>query len=133
MRIHSFLPSFRHPTIPSKTNARHRTPNSDEIPAYTLIATHTTQKPDKHTDDKPQRPVSKTDFTAIILTLVRLEREKTDLLITINVPHIRGEYDEDDVDLQLGKQGKLIGDAVDYAAKIWETFKVKDWGLFNEV
>ncbi|KAF3059998.1 putative ran guanine nucleotide release factor [Daldinia childiae] len=105
----------------------------DEIPAYTLIATHTTQKADKPTDDKPQRPVSKTDFTAIILTLVRLENEKTDLLITINVPHIRGEYDEDDVDLQLGKQGKLIGDAVDYAAKIWETFKVKDWGLFNEV
>ncbi|KAI1808676.1 Mog1p/PsbP-like protein [Daldinia bambusicola] len=106
----------------------------EDIPAYTLIATHTTQKPDPSTaDDTSQRPASKTDFTAIILTLVRLEREKTDLLITINVPHIRGEYDEDDVDLQLGKQGRLIGDAVDYAAKIWETFKVKDWGLFNEV
>ncbi|KAK6953386.1 hypothetical protein K445DRAFT_63966 [Daldinia sp. EC12] len=109
----------------------------EDIPAYTLIATHTTQKPDEPADDSKsqsqQRPASKTDFTAIILTLVRLEREKTDLLITINVPHIRGEYDEDDVDLQLGKQGKLIGDAVDYAAKIWETFKVKDWGLFNEV
>ncbi|KAI1483769.1 Mog1p/PsbP-like protein [Daldinia eschscholtzii] len=109
----------------------------EDIPAYTLIATHTTQKPDEPADDgksqSQQRPASKTDFTAIILTLVRLEREKTDLLITINVPHIRGEYDEDDVDLQLGKQGKLIGDAVDYAAKIWETFKVKDWGLFNEV
>ncbi|KAI8959511.1 Mog1p/PsbP-like protein [Daldinia sp. FL1419] len=104
----------------------------EDIPAYTLIATHTTSKPDSSSDE-PQRPASKTDFTAIILTLVRLEREKTDLLITINVPHIRGEYDEDDVDLQLGKQGKLIGDAVDYAAKIWETFKVKDWGLFNEV
>ena len=64
---------------------------------------------------------------------MRLEREKTDLLITINVPHIRGEYEEEDVDLELGKQGKLIGDAVDYAAQIWETFKVKDWGLFNEV
>lgn len=76
---------------------------------------------------------SSPDFTAIILTLVRLEREKTDLLITINVPHIKGEYNEEDVDLELGRQGKLIGDAVDYAAKIWETFKVKDWNLFNEV
>lgn len=64
---------------------------------------------------------------------MRLEREKTDLLITINVPHIRGEYNEEDVDLELGRQGKLIGDAVDYAAKIWETFKVKDWNLFSEV
>jgi hypothetical protein len=69
----------------------------------------------------------------MILTLVRLEHEKTDLLITINVPHIRGEYDEEDVDLELGKQGKLIGDAVDYASRIWESFKVKDWGLFKDV
>lgn len=76
---------------------------------------------------------SSPDFTALIMTLVRLEREMTDILITINVPHIKGEYDEADVDLELGKQGKLIGDAVDYAAKIWETFKVKDWGLFSEI
>lgn len=67
------------------------------------------------------------------MTLLRLEREKTDILITINVPHIKGEYDEDEVDLELGKQGKLIGDAVDYASKIWESFKVKDWTLFKEV
>lgn len=99
----------------------------DDIPAYTLIATHTPKA-------DPANPASnKTDFTALLMTLVRLEREKTDILITINVPHIRGEYDEVEVDLQLGKQGKLIGDAVDHASKIWETFKVKDWGLFNEV
>lgn len=67
------------------------------------------------------------------MNLIRLENESTDVLITINVPHIRGEYTEDDVDLELGKQGKLIGDAVDYAARIWETFKIKDWHLFNEV
>jgi hypothetical protein len=67
------------------------------------------------------------------LTLVRLEREKTDILITVNVPHIKGEYDEEEVDLELGRQGQLIGDAVDYAARIWQTFKVKDWNLFVEV
>jgi len=96
------------------------------IPAYTLIATQT----------PPPDPNSRTpapDFTAIVLNLIRLEKESTDILITINVPHIRGEYSEDEVDLQLGKQGKLISDAVDISAKIWETFKVKDWGLFNEV
>ena len=65
--------------------------------------------------------------------MLRLEKEKTDVLITINVPHIKGEYDEDEVDLALGKQGELIGDAVEYAAKIWESFKIRDWGLFNEV
>lgn len=53
--------------------------------------------------------------------------------MTINVPHIKGEYDEEEVDLALGKQGALLGSAVEYAARIWESFEVKDWGLFNEV
>ncbi|KAI1760918.1 Mog1p/PsbP-like protein [Hypoxylon sp. FL1150] len=100
----------------------------EDIPAYTLIATNMPPK-----DPKGKSGDAATDFTAFIITLVRLEREKTDLLITINVPHIHGEYDDEDIDLELGKNGKLIGDAVDYAAKIWETFKVKDWGLFQEV
>lgn len=67
-----------------------------------------------------------------MLSLVRLEREKTDILITINVPHVKGEYSEEDVDLELGKQGKLIGDAVEFAARIWESFRVREWGLFVE-
>ncbi|KAF6812530.1 ran-interacting mog1 protein [Colletotrichum sojae] len=97
---------------------------SPDVPAYTLIATQT-----PHSKSGSTTP----DFTAIILTLVRLEKESTDILITINVPHIKGEYNEEDVDLELGKQGKLIGDAVEYASRIWETFKIKDWSLFVEV
>jgi hypothetical protein len=99
----------------------------ENIPAYTLIATQT-PKPDPRLER-----TSAPDFTALILTLVRLEKEKTDILITINVPHIKGEYDEEEVDLALGKQGELIGDAVEYAARIWGSFDVKDWGLFNEI
>ncbi|KAB8293241.1 hypothetical protein EYC80_007574 [Monilinia laxa] len=95
-------------------------------PAYTLIATQTPPH-------DPNSHASAPDFTAIVLNLIRLERESTDILVTINVPHIKGEYSADDVDLQLGKQGKLIENAVEYAAKIWETFKIKDWGLFDEV
>lgn len=97
-----------------------------------MIATMAPKPPRSDGDDDKARAASP-DFTAMILTMVRLERERTDLLITINVPHIKGEYNEEDVDLELGRQGKLIGDAVDYAAKIWETFKVKDWHLFQEV
>ncbi|CAK7565332.1 MAG: hypothetical protein SEPTF4163_003247 [Sporothrix epigloea] len=99
----------------------------DGIPAYSLVATQTPQ-----TDPKAAAS-SAPDFTAIILTLVRLEKESTDLLITINVPHIKGEYDEEDVDLQMGKQGQLIGDAVEFASRIWATLQVKDWNLFKEV
>ncbi|KAK4034535.1 hypothetical protein C8A01DRAFT_18683 [Parachaetomium inaequale] len=102
----------------------------DGTPAYTLIATQTPQPP-AHPDES--RRASAPDFTALILTLLRFEKEQTDILITINVPHIKGEYDEDEVDLALGKQGELIGDAVEYAARIWASFKVKSWRLFDEV
>jgi len=102
------------------------TPPSIDIPAYTLIATQTPQAANR---DRSAAP----DFTALILTLVRLEKEATDILITINVPHIKGEYDEEDIDLAMGKQGELIGDAVEYAAKIWSTFNIKDWGLFKDI
>ncbi|KAH7129324.1 hypothetical protein B0J13DRAFT_453193 [Dactylonectria estremocensis] len=95
-------------------------------PAYTLISTQTPHV--KQSRDETSAP----DFTAIILTLLRLEKAKTDILITINVPHIKGEYDEEEVDLELGRQGKLIGDAVEYSARIWSSFKIKDWGLFAE-
>ncbi|KAK3290763.1 uncharacterized protein B0H64DRAFT_55920 [Chaetomium fimeti] len=96
----------------------------DDTPAYTLIATQTPQADEARRGAAP-------DFTALILTLLRFEKERSDILITINVPHIKGEYDEDEVDLALGKQGELIGDAVEYAARIWETFKVKSWRLFD--
>jgi hypothetical protein len=97
----------------------------DDTPAYTLIATQT-PAPD------PTSRAPAPDFTAIVLNLIRLEREQTDVLITINVPHVKGEYSEEDVDLELGKQGRLIGDAVEFAARIWETFRIKDWGLFMD-
>ncbi|PMB63628.1 putative ran guanine nucleotide release factor [Beauveria bassiana] len=95
-----------------------------KYPAYTLIATQTPKS------SQSRERSSAPDFTAIIMTLLRLEKYKTDILITINVPHIKGEYNEEDVDLQLGKQGKLIGDAVEYSARIWKSFKIKDWDLF---
>lgn len=98
------------------------------IPAYTLIATQT---PSSNLNPASSRDAPP-DFTAIVLNLVRLERESTDILITINVPHIKGEYSADDIDLELGKQGKLIADAVEHASVIWESFKVKDWHLFGE-
>jgi hypothetical protein len=96
------------------------------FPAYTLISTQTPQA------GQSKERSSAPDFTALIMTLLRLEKYNTDILITINVPHIKGEYDEEEVDLELGKQGQLIGDAVEFSARIWESFKIKDWGLFGE-
>ncbi|KOS23373.1 putative ran guanine nucleotide release factor [Escovopsis weberi] len=91
------------------------------FPAYTLMATQKPEGPDRG---------MRNDFTAILMTLLRLENRSTDILVTINVPHIKGEYDENEVDLELGKQGKLVGAAVEALAMIWETFDIKDWNLF---
>jgi len=74
--------------------------NREGTPAYTLIATQTPPLP----TSSGGAPSSAPDFTAIVLTLIRLEKESTDVLITINVPHIRGEYSEEDVDLSLGNR-----------------------------
>ncbi|EFX03758.1 ran GTPase-binding protein mog1 [Grosmannia clavigera kw1407] len=98
---------------------------TEEFPAYTLIATQTPVA------DPKSSSTSAPDFTAIVLTLLRLEKHNTDLLVTINVPHMRGEYDEEEIDLALGKQGELIGDAIDYASHIWATLRIDDWKLFK--
>ncbi|CAG9980760.1 unnamed protein product [Clonostachys byssicola] len=97
-----------------------------KYPAYTLFATQSPKVGKSQDNSSP-------DFTAIFTTLIRLEKLNTDILITVNVPHIQGEYDEEDIDLELGKQGKLIGDAVEYSARIWDSFKIKDWDLFGHV
>lgn len=65
--------------------------------------------------------------------MVRLEEQKTDLLIVINVPHLEADgYKPSDVDLERGRYGPLLERAMEFRAKIWETLDVKDWGLFGE-
>lgn len=83
-----------------------------------------------------QRPTQqhenqKTDFTALLTTLVRLPRKQTDILITVSVPHARGEYDPSTFDLEKGQWGPLIEKGLAIRKEIWESFEVRDWGLFN--
>ena len=104
------------------------------VPAYTLIATTPSEDFKKGGDGSSSgsgRQATNLVFTALIITLIRLEKVKTDIVITINVPHIKGEYDEDDMDLELGNKGELIGNAIEHAAKIWESFAIKNYGLFG--
>lgn len=79
--------------------------------------------------DAPGRH-SKEDFTGTLLTLVRLEEQKTDILLVVNVPHIPGEYDKESINLDNQKVGKLIEDGIKVRQRIVETFEVKDYGLF---
>jgi hypothetical protein len=69
---------------------------------------------------------------AILLTLIRLVDQRTDILVTINVPHVIGQYDVGSVDLEHGKMGPLLEQAAKWRERVLETFDVKDWGLFGE-
>lgn len=97
---------------------------SPDMPAYTMLATQhpQAQAPAPH-DKQP-------DFTAIILTMLRLERVETDVLITVNVPHVPGEYDPVSVKLELRQWGPLINSAMAYRTELVRTFAVRDWSLF---
>lgn len=93
------------------------------MPSYTLFSS-------QHVDRNASGRQSKEDFTGTLLLLARLEKEKTDLLIAVNVPHIPGEYDKDVIDLPAQKLGKLLEEGVKIRQRILETFEIKDYGLF---
>jgi hypothetical protein len=67
-----------------------------------------------------------------LVTLIRLESHKTDIAISINVPHIKDQFDEDTINLEDGKPGTLLTAAETIRDKILETFDIKDWNLFGE-
>lgn len=98
------------------------TPTSN-VPAYSLVAT-------QHPAAAPENRRPQSDFTGILLVLVRLIEQKTDIVITVNVPHVPGEYLKEDVDFAAARQGPLMDAAASIKQHILQTFEIKDYGLF---
>ena len=65
--------------------------------------------------------------------MLRLPEQKSDILITVNVPHVVGErgYDPEGLDIAAGKNGTLIDAAIGIRDELLKTFKILDWGLFG--
>lgn len=78
-----------------------------------------------------QHEHQKTEFTALLTTLVRLPDKQTDILITVSVPHAKGEYDPHGLDLEKGQWGPLIERGLQIRREIWLSFDVRDWTLFD--
>lgn len=72
------------------------------------------------------------DFIGLLLTVIRLEQVKTDLVVSVNVPYVPGQYDEGHVNVEEGKLGPLMERAVEMRDKVAESLEIKDWGLFGE-
>lgn len=71
---------------------------------------------------------------AILLTLVRLEAKATDLVISINVPHLPGQYVSGEVnggvEMEKARLGLLVERAVGMRERLMRSFEVREWGLF---
>lgn len=96
---------------------------SSQVTAYTLFAT-------QHSTPESVARAKAPDFTGILVILLRLVDQKTDIVISINVPHAPGEYEKTEVDPATGKNGKLLDIATEYRDRILQTFEIKDWDLF---
>ncbi|KAL9584108.1 MAG: hypothetical protein Q9212_002316 [Teloschistes hypoglaucus] len=97
-------------------------------PCLTLVATTTPPL----TTNGNTRALTPT-FVAILLTLIRLEPQSTDLIVTVNIPHIAGHQEPTDraVNFEEGKFGSLVQEGVRVRDEVWRTLQVKDWGLFD--
>jgi hypothetical protein len=104
------------------TSADAHFPNRS-IPVLTI---HAATPPGERQRGRPNEP----DFVAILVILIRLEAQKTDIVVTINVPHMPGSYDKDAVDPQDGKFGPLLESAQKVEEQVLDSFEVKDFGLF---
>lgn len=88
---------------------------------YTLFATIQNQ----------ERQAKSQTFTAILLILIRLAAHQTDVVITINVPHVEEKYIEGNVNLEAQQLGPQLEEAVQMRDEILKTFQIKDWSLFG--
>ncbi|KAK1820817.1 hypothetical protein LTR12_004687 [Friedmanniomyces endolithicus] len=91
--------------------------------AFTLLAT---APPGTKQRGRAHEP----DFVGIVLLLVRLVEQKTDILVSVSVPHVAGEYEAGEVDLEEGRLGRLLEEGVRIREKVMESLEVRDWGLF---
>jgi hypothetical protein len=76
----------------------------------------------------PAPPGRKTpEFVYIHLLLLRLKGQNTDIMVTVNIPHYKGEYEE----AKQGEETRLMKDSWVVREKVLETLKVVEWGLFD--
>ena len=92
--------------------------------AYTLMAR-------QHPTPTEQILQQISHVTCIVLTLVRLKAQNTDLVITVNVPLIAGQSASEEDDPRTGTLEKQVDAALVYRDRILETFQIRDWGLFG--
>jgi len=70
-------------------------------------------------------------FTGIVMGIVRIASAEADLLIEYNVPHAWGQYNEAEVNIQSGKFGPMVEEALVLVKNVINGLRIEDWGLFG--
>lgn len=96
------------------------------VPAYSLIAS---TSPTPNTDGG-------SDLTIIMLLLMRLEMQNTDVLVAVNIPYRGKQFTSGVVDLSPNLASGMVDDNFelgwDILKAIEQSFEIQDWGLFGE-
>jgi hypothetical protein len=66
----------------------------------------------------------------VVALLARLEKQESDVLVLVHVPHMNSDVRESDLKLEAPTSKLKIG--LNVAAEISKTLEVKDLGLFGE-
>ncbi|EME39846.1 hypothetical protein DOTSEDRAFT_74672 [Dothistroma septosporum NZE10] len=94
-------------------------------PVLTLLAT-------SPPGEKRRGRANEPEFVGILMALIRLEAQKTDVVVTVNVPHLPGSYEKAGLRVEEGRYGPLLEAAQVVKDKVLGSFEVRDWGLFVE-
>jgi hypothetical protein len=96
--------------------------NDRNKPVLSLTFIQTPPSPNPHPNRKTP------EFTYIHLLLLRLKEQKTDVMISINIPHYPGEYQKAQSE---GGETRLMRESAAVREGVLQSFEVKEWGLFE--
>ena len=112
-------------------NAGIELPNFPGIPILSLLAT---VMPPPTQGDRPVGSKAPT-YTVILFTLIRLEKQTTDLEVILNLPNIPGLQDLGEEGVSLDntdvKHTPAVKSGAEVLKEVLESFLIKDRGLFG--
>lgn len=65
------------------------------------------------------------------MTMIRLEQQQTDLLLTISIPVMAGSYAKEDMRPEVGRVPYWVEKGCEWSENLRNSIEVRDWKLFG--
>lgn len=108
-------------------------PNFPDTAVLTVLATTT---PPSLPEGEVMRANTPTEVT-VLLCLIRLEQQMTDVLVVLNVPHVPGGPEAvareagEEVDFSKCLWGSAVEEGKEVLGEVLKSLEIRDWGLFG--